>query len=442
MVKNPLARNFDGLGLLRFALPNMVMMLCLSLYSIVDAIFISNYVSTSALSAVNIVYPAINLELGMGIMIAAGGSAIIARRMGEGKLEQAKGTFTFLVLVEFLIGLAFLILGRIFLKEIVLALGSGAQLLTMGMDYLGTLLWFAPFYFIEVGFQTFFVTAGKPHIGLTAIILGGITNVVLDYVFMVPLNLGITGAALATGIGYLIPAFIGLFYFFFNKKIPLHFSKPLFDLKDLVETCFNGSSEMVTNIALAVSTYLFNINFMRFYGEDGVAAITIVMYFQFVLNAILFGYASGVAPIISYKYGEDNKTELKKIHRSNMIFVLVVSIASYAIGLLSSDFVISVFTPKGSNVYMIAQSDFPLYALAFILMGVAIYASSLFTALSNGKISALISFIRTFLCQVLALIIMPELWKETGLWLALPAAELAGMIVGVYCLVNFRKDYF
>ena len=442
MVKNPLGKNFSALGLLRFALPNMVMMLCLSLYSIVDAIFISNYVSTSALSAVNIVYPAINLELGMGIMIAAGGSAIIARRMGEGKNEEAKGTFTFLVIMEALIGFIFMIVGLLFLRNIVLALGSGEELLGMGMDYLGTLLYFAPYYFIEVSFQTFFVTAGKPHIGLTAIILGGVTNVILDYVFMVPLSLGIKGAALATGIGYLVPAFIGLFYFFYNKKIVLHFSKPLFDAKDLGEACFNGSSEMVTNIALAVSTYLFNINFMHFYGEDGVAAITIVMYFQFVLNAILFGYASGVAPIISYKYGEDNTIELKKIHHHNMVFVLVVSLLSYVIGLLASDFVIGVFCERGSNVFNIAESGFPLYALAFIFMGVAIYASSLFTALSNGKISALISFIRTFLCQVIALIFMPVLWGTTGLWLALPAAELAGLLVGAYCLISFRKAYF
>lgn len=438
---NPLARSFTVGALLRFALPNMVMMVFLSLYTIVDGIFISRYVGTLALSAINMSYPLNCLQMALGIMLASGGSAVIARKMGEGKEEQARQDFTCVVAVSAAVGAVFLVLGNLFLDEILHLLGTSAAQMELCRTYTRILLWFSPAFFLQTVYQVLFVTAGRPDLGLGLTVAGGIANVVLDITFMGPLNMGIAGAAVATVIGYCIPAVAGTVYFVVTRRCPLYFVPFRMDWPMLAKTCGNGSSEMVTNIANAITTFLFNILFLKYWGEDGVAAITIVMYFQFVLTAVFFGFSMGVAPVVSYKYGAQDTEQLRRIFRWCLSFVLLCSLGAYVLSRLSIGLCLRAFTQPDSNVYAITMEGFPLYAGAFLLMGVSIFASSLFTAFSDGLVSALISFARTFLFLVGMLLVLPELLGGVGIWLAVPAAEALGLLVSAGFLVWGRRKY-
>lgn len=438
---NALARNFRTASLLRFALPNIVMMVFLSLYTIVDGMFISRFVGTLALSAINMSYPLNSLELAVGIMLASGGSAIIARELGEGKEDAARQDFSCIIAVSLLIGLLFLILGNWFLDPILRFLGTSEAQLPYCRSYSRILLWFAPAYFLQTAFQTLFVTAGRPGLGLGLTVAGGMANIVLDWLFMGPMDMGVEGAAAATVIGYCIPAAAGVVFFFQNRRGSLYFTPFRPRGRMLLQTCGNGSSEMVTNIANAVTTLLFNLIFLEFWGEDGVAAITIVMYFQFVFTAVFFGFSMGVAPVVSYKYGAQDLPQLKKIVRSCLGFILLCSVGMYVLSRLVIGPCLTLFTDAGSAVYTITMEGFPLYAVSFLFMGVGIFASNLFTALSDGVVSAVISFARTFVFLVGMLLTLPRLWGEPGIWLAVPAAELLGLAVSVFFLAWGRKKY-
>lgn len=441
MNNNALAVKFHFSSLVKFAFPNIIMMIFLSLYTIVDGIFISRYVGTLALSAVNMAFPVNCLEMAAGIMLATGGSAIIARRQGEGEEKKAREDFSFLVAVLAMSGVVFAIAGNLFIDEILHLLGTSEAQYELCRTYTLILISFGPAFFLQTGFQTLFVTAGRPGLGLFVTVLGGVTNMVLDYVFVAICGLGVSGAALATAAGYLIPAVTGLIYFACDRKGALYFVRLKMDMRMLGKACFNGSSEMVTNIANAVTTFLFNMLFLRFYGEDGVAAITIVMYFQFVFTAVYFGFSTGVSPIISFKYGADDREQLGKIFRYCMIFISVCSVASWLLSLAVIRPALGIFTEQGSRVYELALEGFGIYALSFLLMGVSIFASSMFTAFSDGVVSAIISFARTFVFLVGMLLILPAALGGKGIWLAVPAAELLGILVAVWYLVRKRKLY-
>lgn len=439
-MSNSIAKDFKFFSLLRFALPTMVMMIFMSLYSIVDGIFISRLLGTNALSAANIVYPVISIVFAVGIMLSTGGSALIAKKLGEGKDREAREDFSFLTLVSFLFGIAILLIGNIFIEPIVRALGSTDALLPYCVDYLSVSLLLAPTAMLQMMFQTFFVTAGKPLIGLMLTISGGVANMILDYLFMGPFNMGISGAALATGIGELIPAVIGLFYFLFTRH-SLYLTKPVVRFQVLKESCFNGSSEMVTNLSTAVVTYLFNITMLKFLGEPGVAAITIVLYGQFLFNALYMGFSMGVAPVISYNHGSQNLPLLKRIFKICIGFISISSILITIMALVSSPVIVEIFTPIGSATYDIAKTGFFLFSINYIFAGINIYSSSMFTAFSDGKVSALISFVRTFVLIVLNILLLPYLIGVNGVWLAVPAAEFMTLFLSVYLFYKKRDVY-
>lgn len=439
-MSNSIAKNFKFFSLLRFALPTMVMMIFMSLYSIVDGIFISRLLGTNALSAANIVYPVISIVFAVGIMLSTGGSALITKKLGEGKDREAQEDFSFLTLISFLFGIAILLVGNIFIEPIVRALGSTDALLPYCVDYLSVSLLLAPAAMLQMMFQTFFVTAGKPLIGLMLTISGGVANMILDYLFMGPFNMGISGAALATGIGELIPAVIGLFYFLFTRH-SLYLTKPVVRFQVLKESCFNGSSEMVTNLSTAVVTYLFNITMLKFLGEPGVAAITIVLYGQFLFNALYMGFSMGVAPVISYNHGSQNLPLLKRIFKICIGFISISSILITIMALVSSPVIVEIFTPIGSATYDIAKTGFFLFSINYIFAGINIYSSSMFTAFSDGKVSALISFVRTFVLIVLDILLLPYLIGVNGVWLAVPAAEFMTLFLSVYFFYKKRKVY-
>lgn len=440
-MENKLAQNFTITSLLKFTAPTCIMLVFMSLYQMTDAVFVSNFVGENALSALNIVFPIPSIIIALSIMLATGGSAIIAKNMGEGQAQKAKQNFSMIVFVGFLLGIVIMIVGVIWIKPIIKVLGATPILYAYSYDYLFILLLACPLTVLQMLFQTFFVTAGKPHLGLVSTILGGLSNIVLDYLFIVVFHMGVAGAAVATSIGYALPAIIGLFYFFLNKKGTLYFVKPVFDRIVLLKTCTNGSSEMVTNLAIAIVTLLFNKIMLQYLGENGVAAITIVLYAQFLLTSIFMGFSNGVAPVFSYNYGNNNKAQMKKIFKMSLCIISVLSILMYIISLVFATPIISVFTSSESEVFKITYHGFFLFSISYLFTGVNIFASSMFTAFSNGKISALLSFLRTFVFLVAALLLLPEIMGVDGIWLAVPIAEFIAILVSIFTMYR-NKEYF
>ena len=318
-MSHSLSKKFTFGSLLLFALPTTVMMVVMSLYTIVDGVFVSRFVSTNALSSVNIVYPVINIVLGISVMLSMGSNAIVAKKMGEGRPDSARETFTAIILLNIIIGLAFAIIGNLTAVPLSRMLGASDLLLEDCVTYLRWQLAFAPSLMLQIQFQMYFVTEGKPGIGLFLTLLAGIANAALDYVLIVPMRMGIAGAAIATVTGYTIPALIGLIYFAAARQ-SLWFVRPRFVKKELGEACLNGSSEMVTNLSSGVITFLFNLLMMHFAGEDGVAAITIIQYSQFLLNALFMGFSQGVSPVISFNYGSRNHKQLRQVFKTSLIF--------------------------------------------------------------------------------------------------------------------------
>ena len=318
--KNPLAESFNVISLIRFAFPSMVMMLFMGLYTIVDTIFVARFVDMNALSSINIVCPVINLIVGLGTMLATGGSAVVAKKMGNGNTGEARSNFTLIVVAGAVIGLLITAAGLVFLDEIIWGLGASKVLFPYCKDYLTIQLICAAFNMMQVLYQNLFVTAGKPALGLALAVLAGTSNIVFDYVFIVLLQMGVGGAAIGTGIGYMIPTIIGTL-FFLTKRSELHFCKPDMDASVLLKSCSNGASELVSQCSTAVTTFLFNGTMMKLLGEDGVAAITVLIYSQFLLTTLTIGFSMGTAPVVSYNYGSGNVKQLKKTVRICFSFI-------------------------------------------------------------------------------------------------------------------------
>lgn len=440
-MKNILAKKFTFGSLLKFALPNIIMMIFFSMYTMVDGVFVSRLIGTSALSAVNIVYPIANIVLAVGIMLATGGGAVIAKKMGEGNNDEARSNLSLIVCVGVVMGVIIMVLGLVFINPLLHFLGASDAIYGYCYDYAFVLLLFTVPAILQMLFQTFFVTAGNPGLGLILTLLGGCANIVLDYVFIGPMGMGLAGAALATGIGYCVPGFFGLFYFWFRKKGALRFGKPRFDGGVILKSCANGSSEMVSNLAAAITTLLMNVIMMRYLGEDGVAAITVILYAQFLLMALYLGYSGGVAPVIAYNYGDKNVEQLKMLLKISIKFIVICSIATFGVSFLAANGIVSVFSPPGTNVHELAVHGFILFSPAYLFMGMNIFASAFFTALSNGKVSAIISFLRTFAFLVGMLLLLPQLMGAEGVWIAVPLAEAGTLIISIAYLRNMRKVY-
>ena len=438
---NSLDRKITPGFLLKFTLPTVIMMVFNSFYTMVDGGFVSNFVGTAALSAVNIVYPLINLVFAVAIMLATGGSAVVAKQMGEKRLLNARQSFSLITVCGVILGVLSALIGVLFTRDIVLLLGANEAIYQYCYDYAFYISLFSPLAILQVLFQYFFVTAGKPNLGLITTIIGGVSNLVLDYVFIVPLQMGIKGAAIATGIGFSIPAVFGLIYFGSGLNRSLRFVRPAYDPKILLNACGNGSSEMVSNLSVAVTTFLFNIMMMRYLGEDGVAAITIVLYAQFLFTAVFLGYTSGVAPLFSYNYGAANSARLKRLFTMSIIFIGVCSAIAYALSLCLARPVVALFAKPDNPVFELALHGMRLFAIGFLFMGANIFASGLFTALSNGRVSAILSFLRTFVFILAAVLTLPLVLGVDGIWLSIPAAEVLALAVSVWYIIRLKKVY-
>lgn len=438
--QNPLAKDFNALSFIKFTFPSMVMMLFMGLYTIADTIFAARFVDTNALSSINIVCPVINIIVGLGTMLATGGSAVIAKKMGSGKTDEARSNFTLIILTGLLAGLVITAIGLFFLDEIIWKLGASEILFSYCKDYLTIQLLFAVGNIMQVLYQNLFVTAGKPALGLILSVLAGIANIVFDAIFIVFLQMGIRGAALGTGVGYMIPTVIGSI-FFLSGRSELHFCKPEIDIFVLLKSCSNGASEMVSQLSTAAATFFFNASMMKLLGEDGVAAVTVMIYSQFLLTTLAIGFSMGAAPVISYNYGSGNVKRLKKIVRICFCFIMAVSVFVFLFSFFAGENIATVFAKNNKNVFEITKTGFSVFSYGFLFSGCNIFASALFTALSNGKASAVISFSRTFGFIMVSLLVLPRFLNVTGVWLAVPVAELLTLILTIYLILIYNKHY-
>ena len=440
---NSLAKQFNAGSLLRYALPSILMMAVFSMYSIVDGMFISRFVGQNALAGLNIIFPVTNLLVAVTIMIAHGGNATISKYMGEGKAERAKQVFSSLVLVALGFGVTLMAVGLPLVRQISYALGANEATIEYSVAYGGTMLIFVPFAVLQMLYQTFFVTAGKPQLGLILTLVSGGTNVLLDYIFIVPCNMGIGGAALATSLGQAIPAVFGTIYFFVRRNGALSYVRPRINRRELFGSLANGSSEMLSNLAVAITTVMFNLLMCKFLGEEGISAITIIQYTQFLLTSIFMGYSAGIAPIVGYKYGAKDTKQQQLIFKISMLFIGIFSVAIFLVAFFARGGLVSIFADptKDPEVYNIAVAGLVLFAPSYLFAGYNIFASSYFTAFSNGFVSALLSFMRTLVFLVLCLIILPAIWQVDGVWLAVPVAEALALIMSIVYLVLYGKRY-
>lgn len=426
---------------MRFVISPILMMICTSLYSIVDGFFVSNYVGKTPFAAVNLIMP-VCMALGtIGTMIGTGGSAVVSQALGEGRKEQAQRYFS--LLVYFAVGLSIVLstVGFIFARPIASALGAEGELLNNCVIYSRILFIAMTAFILQNIFQSFFVTAEKPGLSLKISICAGVTNVVLDYVFIAVFQWGLAGAAVATGIGQVVGGLVPLIYFARENDSLLRLTKTAFDGAVLKKTFFNGSSEMVTNLSTSLVNILYNFQLMKIAGENGVAAYGIIMYVNFIFMAIFFGYSIGSGPIIGYHYGAGNQDELKNLFRKSLTLMGSMGVILTLLAELLTVPLVTIFASYDVELFAMTCRGFHLYSLAFLVMGVNVWGSAFFTALGNGAVSAAISFLRTLLFQISAVFILPIFLDIDGIWLAIVAAELLALAVTIIFFATKKKKY-
>ncbi len=436
-------------SLLRFTTPGIFLMMFLALYIMVDGIFISNYLGTDGLSALNITYPVISIILATGIMLGTGGSVLCAINMGRGKLNEARQDFTFINLMGFLIGVVISVVIIVFLKPIIYWLGSTDLIYQECEDYLIYSLYFAPFFILQYVYQYLLITAGRPKLAFISTFIGGMTNIILDYVFIGVLGMGMMGAAIATGLGGLFAALFGFLCFILSRKIVLNFARPTQRfksftkrrIKQFVSVCSNGSAEMAITLSGGVVTFLFNIVALKLAGEVGIASIASILYAQYLLNAIYFGYAGTTGPVISFNHGAKRNEEVKKIFNYSLVFIIIASIAVFSFSYLFAKTISLIFFENGSNVYLLTITGIKFFAITFLFSGMNIFALVLFRAFANGKLSVFISLLRCLIFITLFLMVLPEYMGIYGMWLAIPFAEISTFIISIYLLKKYKKVY-
>lgn len=440
-MNNQLELRITAPNVLKFTFSSIIMMVIMSLYTVVDGTFVSRLIGTDAFSAVNIIYPLLSLTVGIGAMFGSGLTALVSIKLGAGRKKEACENLTFIVLFAIAFGFVLAVLSFLFIDPIIYALGSNEQIYPYCRDYVLPLLLFFPANILQLQFQSLYVADGKPQIGLGVTIIGGLTNIILDYIFIAVLDMGIAGAAWGTGLGYSIPAVYGLCYFAFNKKGNLYFVKPKSDFKVLVKAAVNGSSEMVSNLSTSVTTLLFNVIMMRLLGQNGVAAISILLYLDFVMVAVSLGYSMGTAPLFSFNYGRGNEENLKKLFSISLKFCAVFGIAVTAGSILLARPLTAIFTSPGTEVYELAVTGLKIYAFNYLFKGFSLFSSAMFTAFGDGRVSAILSFLRTLVFLTATLLGLSALFGVTGVWFASPVAELMAFALSIFYIWKSRKVY-
>lgn len=436
-----LSDHFTYRRLLRFTIPSIIMMICTSVYSIVDGLFVSNFVGKTPFAALNLMMPLLMGLSTLGFMLGTGGSAVVAITLGEGKKELANQYFSMLVYITIGVGVVMSIIGITFIRPIAIAMGATAELIEYCVIYARISMISLPGFMLQILFQSFFVTAEKPELSLRMSLISGLTNVVLDFIFIVVFNWGIAGAAAATAAGELLGGFIPIIYFVRKNSSLLRLTRTRFYEKVLLKTCTNGSSELMTNISSSVVNMLYNFQLMRFAGENGVAAYGVIMYANFIFSAIYIGYSIGSAPVVGYHYGAGNSSELKNLVGKSLRIISVAGLILTCLAELLAYPLTNIFVGYDTALFELTRHGFRIYALAFLLNGFNIWGSGFFTALGNGIVSAIISFLRTLVFQVSIVIILPIFLGVDGIWLAIVIAEGLALIVTGSFLIKKRKKY-
>lgn len=440
-MKIQLSDHFTTPRLLRFVSPSIIMMIFTSIYGVVDGLFVSNYVGKTPFAAVNLIMPFLMIMGAVGFMFGTGGSAVVSQALGEGKPDKANQYFSMMVYVVIGSGIVLTLVGLLFLRPIAAAFGASGEMLDNCVVYGRIILCTLTVFMLQNVFQSFLVTAERPQLGLAVTVAAGVTNMLLDFIFVAAFRWGIIGAAAATAASQLIGGLAPLIYFLRPNTSKLHLVKTKLNAHILGKTCINGSSELMTNISMSLVNILYNFQLMHYIGEDGVAAYGIIMYVSFIFAAIFIGYSIGSAPIIGYHYGAGNHVELKSLFRKSLCLITLWNIILTALAILTAQPLAKIFVGYDIGLTELTTRALALYSLSFLFMGYNIFGSAFFTALGNGVVSAAISFLRTLLFQIAAVLILPLLLGIDGIWLAIVVAELLALIITVYFFVKKKDNY-
>ncbi len=436
-----LSDHFTYKKLLKFTFPAIVMMIFTSIYSVVDGVFVSNFVGKTPFAALNLVYPVLMMIGAVGLMFGAGGSALVAKTLGEGERKTANRYFSLIVYVALGCGVFFALVGQVCITPVASALGAQGAMLDYSVLYARILLASMPAFILQMAFQILLVTAEKPQLGLFFTVGAGVTNIILDFLFIVVFHWGLAGAALATAAGEIFGGVGPLVYFLRKNSSLLRLTKTKFEGRVLTRTCINGSSEMMSNLAASIVNMLYNLQLLKHIGEDGVAAYGVIMYINFIFTGIFFGYSMGSGPIVSYHYGAQNHVELKNLFLKSLTLMGIAGLCLTALAVLLANPLVRIFVGYDQGLLELTSHGFRLYALAFLFMGFNIYGSAFFTALNNGPVSAAISFSRTLVFETSAVLILPLLLGINGIWLAVVIADILALVVTSTFLIKFRSRY-
>ena len=436
-----LSDHFSYKRLIRFTIPSIVMLVFTSVYGVVDGLFVSNFVGKTSFAAVNLIMPVLMILGCIGFMFGTGGGALIAMKLGEGKADKANEIFSLIITVSAVSGVILAALGVAFIKPISVMLGADGKMLDNCILYGRIILAALPFYILQYEFQCLFATAGKPKLGLYVTIAAGVTNMILDALFVAVFSWGLAGAAIATSISQFVGGAIPLIYFAKKNTSLLKLCRFKFDLGVLAKTCSNGVSEFMSNVSASIVGILYNMQLMKYAGENGIAAYGVIMYVNFIFQAIFIGYSVGSAPIVGYNYGSGNKKELKNILKKGLVIIVTSAVLMFVLGQALSTPLSKLFVGYDEELFNITVYGFTIFSFSFLFSGFPILGSSFFTALNNGFISAVISFLRNMVFQIVAVLILPVFFGLNGVWLSVVTAEFLAMLSTAIFLIAKKKKY-
>jgi len=440
-MKIQLSDHFDTKRMLSFTMPSIIMMIFTSIYGVVDGFFVSNFVGKTSFAAVNFIFPVIMLLGALGFMFGTGGSALVAVTIGLGNKDKAQSFFSMTVYISFVVGVILSAISFFVLPYIAGLLGAEGQMLTDSVMYGRIIICSLPFFMLQYEFQSFFITAEKPNLGLYTTLLSGITNMVLDALFMAVFKWGLAGAAFATAMSQMVGGLIPIFYFARKNSSLLRFTKFRYNGNALLKICTNGSSELLSNISMSLVSMLYNYQLLKYAGEEGIAAYGVLMYVNMVFLAIFIGFATGIAPVIGYHFGAHNHDELHGLLLKSIRIICISSVLMLVFGEILALPLSSVFVGYDHHLLDITLRGFLIYSFSFLFSGIAIFASSFFTALNDGLTSAVMAFLRTVVFQVSSVLILPLFFELDGIWLSIVAAEVAAAVIAILFILIKRNKY-
>lgn len=436
-----LSDHFTYKKLFRFTLPSVAMMVFISVYGIVDGFFVSNFVGKTQFSALNLIYPALMLVWAIGFMLGTGGSALVGKTLGQGRPDKANKLFSMFVYATVVLAILLGAVVFVFITPIARALGAEGEMLTHCVVYARILLLATPAQLLQFLFQSFFVTSEKPTLGFVITVVAGVANIVLDALFVLVFKWGLAGSAIATAASQYVGAVVSVIYFASPNTSLLRLGKPYFNFGSFAKACVNGVSEFLSNVSMSIVAMLYNWQLLKYAGEDGVIAYGVLMYVCMIFLSCFIGYSVGTAPVISYNYGAQNKAELQSIYKKSLVIVFVSSVAMFVFSELCALPLSKIFVNYDQELLQMTTRAFRIFAFNFIFTGLPIYASSFFTALNNGVVSALISFLRVALFQVVAVLVLPLLWQLDGIWISIVVAEVLAFMLAAVFLLAYKNRY-